>query len=46
MDNVRIRIRQKKLKDFCCRHHIHKLAFFGSVLRDNFRLENDVDVLV
>lgn len=31
---------------FCQRHHICKLALFGSVLRDDFRPESDVDVLV
>ena len=31
---------------FCRRHHIRRLALFGSVLRDDFRPESDVDVLV
>lgn len=31
---------------FCRRHHIRRLAVFGSVLRDDFRAESDVDVLV
>ena len=31
----------------CCRRHrIRKLAFFGSVLRDDLRPDSDVDVLV
>jgi hypothetical protein len=31
----------------CCRrHHIRRLALFGSVLRDDFRPDSDVDVLV
>ncbi len=30
----------------CRRHHIKKLAFFGSVLRKDFGPESDVDVLV
>jgi predicted nucleotidyltransferase len=34
------------LAEFCRRHHIRRLAFFGSVLRDDFRPESDVDVLV
>jgi uncharacterized protein len=34
------------LKTFCQKHHIHKLAFFGSVVRDDFKPESDVDVLV
>lgn len=35
-----------QLRDFCRRHHIKKLALFGSVLRDDFRPESDIDVLV
>jgi predicted nucleotidyltransferase len=46
MSSARIAIPQPKLSDFCRRHHIRKLALFGSVLRDDFRPESDVDVLV
>ena len=46
MSSARIAIPQPKLNDFCRRHHIRKLALFGSVLRDDFRPESDVDVLV
>src|SRR5713101_6669220 len=42
----RIRIDRKKLADFCRRNHICKLALFGSILRDDFRPESDIDVLV
>lgn len=31
---------------FCQKHHITKLAFFGSVLTERFTEESDVDVLV
>jgi predicted nucleotidyltransferase len=31
---------------FCRKHHIRRLALFGSVLRDDFRPDSDVDVLV
>jgi predicted nucleotidyltransferase len=31
---------------FCERHHIVKMWLFGSVLRDDFSAESDVDVLV
>jgi predicted nucleotidyltransferase len=31
---------------FCRRHHITRLALFGSVLRDDFSPDSDVDVLV
>lgn len=34
------------IADLCRRHHIRKLSFFGSVLREDFGPESDVDVLV
>ena len=34
------------IASFCRRHHIRRLALFGSVLRDDFRPDSDVDVLV
>ena len=34
------------ISEFCRTHHIRKLALFGSVLRDDFGPESDVDVLV
>lgn len=43
---VRIEVPRDRIADFCRRHHIRRLAFFGSVLRDDFRPESDVDVLV
>ena len=42
----RIAIPQEVIADFCRRHHIRRLALFGSVLRDDFRPDSDVDVLV
>ena len=41
-----IAINQKAVADFCRRHHITELAFFGSVLRADFSPDSDVDVLV
>jgi uncharacterized protein len=43
---VRIPVDRDKIADFCLRHHIRRLSFFGSVLRDDFTPESDVDVLV
>ncbi len=43
---TRIPVDRDKLADFCRNHHIRKLAFFGSVLRDDFGPDSDVDVLV
>ena len=31
---------------FCARHHIRRLALFGSVLRDDFSPDSDLDILV
>src|SRR5271166_4247555 len=39
-------ISKEKIAGFCRKHHIRKLALFGSVLREDFRFESDVDVLV
>jgi predicted nucleotidyltransferase len=44
--SARINIPKDKIAEFCRRNHIRRLAFFGSVLRDDFMPESDVDVLV
>ncbi len=46
MARARIDIPRERIIAFCRRHHIRKLAFFGSVLREDFRSNSDVDVLV
>ena len=43
---LHIKVPSGKLVEFCRGHHIRRLAFFGSVLRDDFRPDSDVDVLV
>jgi uncharacterized protein len=43
---ARLSIPQERLRTFCEWHHIRKLALFGSVLRDEFGPESDVDILV
>ena len=43
---IRISIPKEKVVDFCERWNIAELAFFGSVLRDDFGPESDIDVLV
>ena len=42
----RIAVDQERIAHFCRRWKIKELAFFGSVLRDDFRPDSDVDVLV
>jgi hypothetical protein len=43
---ISIEVSKERIAAFCRRNYIHSLAFFGSVLRDDFRPESDVDVLV
>ena len=42
----RISIPADAVGDFCLRHHVRRLALFGSVLRDDFTDHSDVDVLI
>ncbi len=44
--NPRIEIPIGRVAEFCQRNRIRRLALFGSVLRDDFTPESDVDVLV
>jgi uncharacterized protein len=44
--NPRLRVDNESIAEFCRKHHIRRLAFFGSVLRNDFRPDSDVDVLV
>ena len=46
MAEPRIPIPQEDIAAFCARWQIVELALFGSVLRDDFRPDSDVDVLV
>lgn len=41
-----LRLPKDKIADFCHRHHIRKLALFGSALREDFGPQSDLDVLV
>lgn len=44
--SAKIPIPRDKIAEFCRRWKITELALFGSVLRDDFRPDSDVDVLV
>jgi len=37
---------QAKLAELCRRHHLRELSIFGSVLRDDFGPDSDIDVLI
>ncbi len=43
---MNMNVPREKVSEFCRRHRIRRLAFFGSVLRDDFGPDSDVDVLV
>jgi predicted nucleotidyltransferase len=42
----KINVPEEKIKDFCQLYQVKRLALFGSVLRDDFRPESDIDILV
>lgn len=46
MKKRNIDIPKEKIAQFCQRHHIRRLALFGSALREDFTPDSDVDVLV
>jgi uncharacterized protein len=43
---ARIAVDREEIASFCRRNHICRLALFGSVLRDDFGPDSDIDVLV
>lgn len=46
LPDVQIALPMDKIADFCRRWQITEFALFGSVLRDDFRPDSDIDVLV
>jgi len=46
MAQHKVQISKELIAEFCRRHHIRRLSFFGSILREDFRTDSDVDVLV
>ena len=46
MNSTLVSIPERKIEQFCHKHHIRKMAFFGSVVRDDFGPHSDIDVLV
>lgn len=41
-----IPIPRKKISEFCLRWKVTELSLFGSILREDFRPDSDIDVLV
>ena len=46
MKKSKISLPTQKIAEFCKKNHITKLSLFGSVLRDDFQMESDIDFLV
>jgi hypothetical protein len=46
MSQSRIAVPDQQVADLCRRYQVHRLALFGSVLREDFRSDSDVDILV
>jgi predicted nucleotidyltransferase len=44
--SLKISIPNEKIKEFCRRWKVSDLALFGSVLREDFRPDSDIDLLV
>jgi uncharacterized protein len=43
---IQLPLSKERIAEFCRKHHIKKLAIFGSALRPDFREDSDIDVLV
>jgi predicted nucleotidyltransferase len=46
LKSTQINIPSDRIEEFCQRWKINELALFGSILRDDFTSESDIDVLV
>jgi uncharacterized protein len=46
MTSAAIKLPLDKIAEFCDRWHVTEFALFGSVLRDEFRPDSDIDVMV
>ena len=46
MSEARISIPKDRIAEFCKRHQVRRLSLFGSLLREDFGPDSDVDILV
>ncbi len=44
--SLQMTVSRERIATFCREHGIRRLAIFGSALRDDFRPDSDIDVLV
>ena len=45
LPNLRLPLPMEQIAGFCCRWNIARLEVFGSVLRDDFRPDSDLDLV-
>lgn len=43
---IKLFLSHDQIRAFCHRHHIRRMQLFGSILRDDFDPDSDIDVLV
>ncbi|MFP4579198.1 MAG: nucleotidyltransferase family protein [Candidatus Sumerlaeia bacterium] len=43
---INVQANEEKIADFCRRWNVSNLSLFGSALRDDFREDSDIDLLV
>ncbi|MEW6067522.1 MAG: nucleotidyltransferase family protein [Nitrospirota bacterium] len=46
VSKAKIAMPRERIAEFCKKHHIRKLSFFGSVISEHFTQDSDIDVLV
>jgi uncharacterized protein len=46
LKEIKIKLPERAIADFCIKWEIREMALFGSVLRDDFGPESDIDILV
>ncbi|MBW2607085.1 MAG: nucleotidyltransferase family protein [Deltaproteobacteria bacterium] len=46
MSQARISLPKDRITEFCVRNRVRRLSLFGSVLREDFGPDSDVDILV
>lgn len=46
MSEIRVQVPRERIEAFCRKWRVREFSLFGSVLRDDFRADSDVDVLV
>src|SRR5437868_12985290 len=44
--NAQIELRMRQIQEFCLQFGVEEISLFGSVLRDDFRSDSDVDIML